>query len=200
MVVAVPVRFAGAVLCGGASTRMGQDKALLEVEGAPMAARVAAALRAAGATEVFAVGGNADGLLAAGLPSRPDAWPGDGPLPATVTALEAATEAIVVVLACDLLHPSARAITATVDALVAAPAALGAVPVHDGHRQWVHVAWRAEAAGALRGALEGGARSLRRAAPGLPLVDVPGLSAEALLDADEPADLPPEHRAPGRPL
>ena len=193
-------RVAGAVLCGGASTRMGQDKALLEVAGTPMAALVAAALRAAGATEVFAVGGNADALGAAGLTVRPDAWPGAGPLAATVTALEVAAEPIVVVLACDLLHPSAAAITATVDSLVAVPAAHGAVPVHDGHRQWVHVAWRATAARALREAYERGVRSLRRAAPGLALVEVPGLPADALMDADGPGDLPMQHGARGRRL
>lgn len=194
------VRFAGAVLCGGASTRMGRDKALLEVAGTPMAARVAAALRAAGATGVFAVGGDADALEAAGLTVRPDAWPGAGPLPATVTALEAAAEPIVMVLACDLLHPSAEAIAATVRALVGAPSALGAVPVHDGHRQWVHVAWRSTAAHALRDAHARGLRSLRRAAPGLALVEVPGLPADALVDADEPGDLPTEHGADGRRL
>lgn len=194
------VAFAGAVLCGGTSRRMGQDKALMEVAGSPMAARVAAALLDAGATEVFAVGGNADALEAAGLTVRPDAWPGAGPLPATVTALEAAVEPIVVVLACDLLHPSAAAIAATVRSLVAAPSALGAVPVHDGHRQWVHVAWRATAAPALRAAHERGVRSLRRAAPGLSLVEVLGLPADALVDADEPGDLPTQHGAPGRRL
>ncbi len=39
---------AGAVLTGGSSTRMGADKALVEVDGVAMAARVAHALRASG--------------------------------------------------------------------------------------------------------------------------------------------------------
>ncbi|HJR26495.1 MAG TPA: NTP transferase domain-containing protein, partial [Acidimicrobiales bacterium] len=43
--------FTGVVLCGGRSTRMGRDKALLELHGVPMARRVADALTAAGAAE-----------------------------------------------------------------------------------------------------------------------------------------------------
>ena len=69
---------------------MGRDKALLLVEGVPMAQRVAEALRAAGATEVLAIGGDAPALTALGLHLRPDDRPGDGPLPATITALGAA--------------------------------------------------------------------------------------------------------------
>ena len=51
-------RFAGAVLTGGLSARMGRDKALLRVDGVPMAVRVATALRAGGADPVAAIGGD----------------------------------------------------------------------------------------------------------------------------------------------
>ena len=40
--------FAGAVLCGGRSRRMGRDKALIEIGGVPLAMRVASAVRDAG--------------------------------------------------------------------------------------------------------------------------------------------------------
>ena len=52
------IAFAGAVLTGGRSSRMGRDKATLPVDGVPMAARVADALRRAGAEPVLAVGGD----------------------------------------------------------------------------------------------------------------------------------------------
>jgi molybdopterin-guanine dinucleotide biosynthesis protein A len=170
---------------------MGRDKALLPVEGAAMAARVAAALRAAGAAEVLAVGGDEPRLRALGLDAHPDEHPGGGPLPATITALRTARSELVLVAACDLLHPSGAAIAATVAALAGHPEALGAVPVIDGHRQWVHAAWRrAPAIAALAGAWEQGDRSLRRAAATMPLVDVPDIAPAALVDADEPADLP----------
>ena len=58
------IAFAGAVLTGGRSSRMGQDKATLPVDGVPMAARVAGALRRAGAEPVLAVGGDQTALEA----------------------------------------------------------------------------------------------------------------------------------------
>ncbi|MCK6502866.1 NTP transferase domain-containing protein [Myxococcota bacterium] len=59
------------VLAGGRSTRMGRDKAFVEVEGQPMAARVARALRAGGAEPVHLVGKD-PALATLGLPWVPD--------------------------------------------------------------------------------------------------------------------------------
>ena len=169
---------------------MGQDKALLAVDGRPMAVRVADALRAAGATEVLAVGGDAAALTALGLEVRADDHPGDGPLPATITALQAAIEDAVLVVSCDLVNPSAAAMGATIQALVDHPGAVGAVPVDAGHRQWTHAAWRADAARALVAAYERGDRSLKRAGADLLIFEIAGLDPRALIDADVPGDLP----------
>ena len=80
--------FAGAVLCGGASRRMGRDKALIALEGRALAVRVAEAVAAAGASGVVAVGGDLERLRAAGLAAVPDRdGPGAGPLAGILTAL-----------------------------------------------------------------------------------------------------------------
>lgn len=155
-----------------------------------MASRVADALRAAGAAEVLAIGGDAEALTALGFDVRPDAQPGDGPLPATITALLAAREEAVLVVSCDLIDPSAPAMATTVQALLDHPGAVGAVPVDAGHRQWTHAAWRADAVRALVAAYERGDRSLKRAGADLLIFEVAGLDRTALLDADEPGDLP----------
>lgn len=168
---------------------MGRDKALLPVDGVPMAVRVADALQAAGARSVTALGGDAAGLAAAGLTCAPDLAPGGGPLPATMQALESADSDLVAVLSCDLLAPDADTIRALVDALAARPGALAAVPHSEGHLQWTHAVWRTGAASALRTRYAAGDRSLRRAAAGLPILEVEGLPVTALADADEPADL-----------
>jgi molybdopterin-guanine dinucleotide biosynthesis protein A len=120
---------------------------------------------------------------------RPDVVPGGGPLPATLQALDEAGTDVVVVLSCDLLQPSATAISATVAALLADPGAVGAVPVVDGHRQWTHAAWRRAAIPGLRAGQATGAGSLQRAAAELSLVDVPDLDPSAVADADRPEDL-----------
>lgn len=181
----------GAVLCGGSSTRMGRDKATLEVGGVAMAVRVADALRAAGADEVRAIGGDAAALERLGLEVQPDDEPARGPLGGTLTAVRTASRPFVAVLACDLLAPSAAAIEATVTALRSRPDAVGAVPVVDGHHQWTHAVWRTQPArDALSAAWRTGARSLRRAARGLTVVEVRGLDPAAVADADTPGDLP----------
>ena len=74
----------GVVLCGGASSRMGQDKARLEIAGRPLALWVAAALEEAGAKPVVAQGGDPPPPLLA----VPDSRPGAGPLAGLVDALE----------------------------------------------------------------------------------------------------------------
>lgn len=169
---------------------MGTDKALIEVGGRPLAARVVDALVRAGVTPVVCVGGDLDALREAGLDPIPDRHPGQGPLGGVLTALaDAATAEAVVVLPADLLSPDPGAIGAVVDALLADPVAVLAVPVVEGRAQWLHAAWRRSALPLLRDRFEAGERSIHRAVEGLEIVRLSGLPAAALRDADTPADL-----------
>lgn len=134
---AQPGTIAGAVLAGGASRRMGTDKAFLEVGGAAMVVHVARVLVAAGCEPVWCQGGDADRLTDLGLRVEPDPSPGAGPVPAIAAAIVAARRAGargVVVTACDLPDLTVGAIT---DLLTAAdddrPAALAV----DGEAQLV---------------------------------------------------------------
>jgi rhodanese-related sulfurtransferase/molybdopterin-guanine dinucleotide biosynthesis protein A len=177
---------------------MGRDKALLPIDGVAMAARVAVAMRAAGAVDVYAVGGDAAGLARVGLRVVPDDEPGAGPFPATLTALRAATAPVVLVASCDLREPDPSAMAATVGALEAsAPERVGAVPVVAGHHQWTHAAWRIDALPILAAARADGTASLKRAAATVSITDVHGLPPAALADADTPADLPGGHATGG---
>jgi molybdopterin-guanine dinucleotide biosynthesis protein A len=165
---------------------MGTDKALLVVDGRPLAIVVADALREAGATRVVAVGGDIDSLRALGLDALPDRHPGEGPLGGIVTALDATTEGIVVILACDLPGADPATITAVVDALGDADVA---APRHDGRHELLHAAYHRRARPVLAAAYAAGERAVHRACRDLTVASVTGLPPAALADADTPDDL-----------
>lgn len=179
--------FAGAVLCGGSSRRMGTDKALLEIDGVALARRVADALAAAGALSVVAVGGDARALHDRGLAVVPDEHPGEGPLGGVLTALHTApaTATFVAVLACDLVAPHPQTIAAVV-ARAAAGDVDVAVPVFGERRHFHHAVWRRDAADAVAVQFAAGERAPRRVAAHLRVGQVAGLDARHLADADDP--------------
>lgn len=90
----------GAVLAGGQSRRMGTNKALMEVDGKPMARLVADVLKEV-CNEVAIVGGSKEAHSALGFPWFPDSVRDCGPLGGIYTALTL-FENDVVVCACDL--------------------------------------------------------------------------------------------------
>ncbi len=184
--------FEAAVLCGGASRRMGTDKALLEIDGVPMVARVRDALLLAGArAPVVALGGDAAALGALDLVVVPDEEPGAGPLAAIAAALRRSDLPVVLVVACDLVAPHPAALLRTVDALAQGSGAHVAVPVVDGRPQWAHAAWSVDAGPLLDAALAAGEHAIWRGAARLRVIEVDGIDPAALRDADDPGDLPP---------
>lgn len=182
------MRFTGAVLAGGASTRMGKDKAFVAVDdGRPMARVAVDALRGAGATEVLVVGGDGDRLRAevdAGLRAVPDRWPGEGPLGGITTALAAARDGVVVVLACDLPRVTPAAVRAVLEAME-----FGADAAVPDRRHVLLAAYRRTCRTIFEAAMAVGVRAPREALDGLDVVDV-HLADPAWADnANTPADL-----------
>jgi len=177
------------VLTGGASSRMGADKALLALHGHPLATIAAAALVEAGAREVFTVGGDRAGLRAAGLDARADDHPGQGPLGGLLTALRLAGQPVVVVLSCDMPVIDGPTVALLVGALARDPEAQVAAPVIDGLVQGITAAYRGDAAPVLAQAFHGGERAVRRAIRGLRLAPVLGVDPARLVDVDRPDDL-----------
>ncbi len=187
--------FSGAVLAGGASVRMGTDKAFLVLPGAaePLIAVSRHALHDAGASEVLAIGGDRDALVDAGFAFHPDDHPHEGPLGGLLTALRVVTLPIVVVLTCDLAHIDGATVRALVHALDLDPDADAAIPEIAGRRQVLTAAYRRRSYGVLAAAFESGERSVRRAAAGLRVADAaayPSLDPRAFHDLDRPEDLP----------
>lgn len=200
------MRVVGAVLIGGASRRMGQDKALIEVDGVPMARLVADALQNGGADRVVLVGGNAAVAAELWLDPVPDRWVAIGPLGGIASAVIEAGETVhradplvpmeqvaVAIAACDQPALGASLIASLVAALKASPPeVVVAVPVTpDGRRQPFPTVWRASAGHLLEQLIAGGAR---RADAGIGLENAVTVDATAdeIRDVDTPAELAEE--------
>ena len=185
MAVGAVADMVGVVLCGGASRRMGQDKALVPWAGVPMARRVADTLAAAGCRPVVAVGGNGARLAAVGLDVVADRWPGEGPLGAVLTALEYAAGRPVVVVACDMPVLGARTVAAVAAGL--APGVDVAV-AGAARREPLLAAWAPSASPRLTAAFESGVRALHVALETLSVVEV-SVSSQDVRNVNAPSDL-----------
>lgn len=185
----------GAVLCGGASRRMGEPKALVELGGRPLASRAAASLAAAGAERVVLVGGDPAWAEALDLPLVADRWPGEGPLGGLATAVldgagpTAQRDDIVVVAGCDQPWLEPAGLAELVSALIERPQAGAAAPrTDDGRIHPLPSAWRVRTGKRLATLMSS---SSRRADAGFGLVtlaEVP-FDPHPLADVDTPADL-----------
>ena len=113
----------GAILAGGFSRRLGQDKAALELGGRPLALWVAAAL-APVVSECWLVTNHPERHLAFGLPLVTDLRPFQGPVGGIMTALFYARTPWVLVAAVDnpFLSPRLVAALAAHAAATARPA------------------------------------------------------------------------------
>lgn len=193
--------FAGAVLIGGTSRRMGADKALLaspETGGLSLLRLAADALDGAGARQVIAVGRSTASPTFEGIRTVPDIRAGEGPLGGVVTAmseLDGPDLTHVVVLACDLLAPSSTSIRTLLEAAAEHPEHV-VVPLVDSQREWLHACWPLSLKVGLEQAFESGIRAPRDLPDVLPVVDVAGIDPATTRDADSPEDLP--WTVPGR--
>jgi molybdopterin-guanine dinucleotide biosynthesis protein A len=96
------MNFSAVILAGGKSSRMGRDKAWLDVDGQPLLGRQIQLARESGAAEIF-ISGHADMDYAAfGCRVLWDKFAGAGPLAGIERALDAATLPLLLVLAVDL--------------------------------------------------------------------------------------------------
>jgi len=86
------------LLAGGLSSRMGTEKASLELAGRSFAQTIASAVRPS-VSSIAIVGTNAPDI---GVPTIPDDRPGCGPLAGIETALRIANTGAVLIVACDL--------------------------------------------------------------------------------------------------
>lgn len=184
-------RVAGAVLVGGASRRMGRPKALIEIDGTPMAVRVAEALEGGGCGPVHLIGVGLIGDAPLGdaplgdYPLVRDRWPGQGPLGAVITAL-VDSGGDVVVAACDLPDLDAATVRSVRDA-AGADAADAVVALTD-RRQPALARWNHVALGRLSALFAGGERALHVALDQLDVIEV-AVAPGAMRNVNTPGEL-----------
>jgi molybdopterin-guanine dinucleotide biosynthesis protein A len=178
----------GVLLTGGASRRMGTDKATLVVDGETLAARAAAVLRVV-CDPVVEVGPGVSTLRA--VREEPA---GSGPLAALVAGAAAVGDDIgpVVLLACDMPFVDVP----LVELVARWPGAGTVVPVADGRAQYGCARYGADAIDAAREALRRGERALRAVVECDATVTFlderhwrPVAPAHAFADLDTPDDL-----------
>jgi molybdenum cofactor guanylyltransferase len=174
-----------AILAGGASRRMGRDKALLPLDGETLLHRTARLALELGPT--VAVIGRTE-PAGWNLPVRwiPDHRPGDGPLTAIATAL-AELRAPVLALPCDL----PRLTLAALAWIAAAPRGeFGVAATLGGQAEPLFAVWLPAAQPAIDAALASGRRSCQAilADPSFARIAAPDELAPALADCDDPAE------------
>jgi len=194
---AVSIEPAGLLLTGGASSRMGSDKALLEVAGSTLASRVARAL-ATVARPTLVVGPHAGTGLEAVEDGR------EGPLVALVAGVNALAErgctGPVLLVACDLPFVGAELLAALAHELGEADAA---VPVLDERDQPLAACYSPRALAVAKDLVGQGGRAMRELLDAIEVKRIPEAAwsriAEraSLVDVDTPEQLEAARRRAG---
>jgi molybdopterin-guanine dinucleotide biosynthesis protein A len=150
-------QIAGFILAGGESSRMGRDKALLELGGVPLIVRTARLVESiAGPPTVI---GEAEEYRALGLRAIGDDWPEAGPLGAIATALRVSAAPWSLVVACDLPYLT-RAWLDFIVARALASQAAAVLPMNTRGAEPLCAMYHKCCEQAIRGALESGTRKV----------------------------------------
>jgi molybdopterin-guanine dinucleotide biosynthesis protein A len=146
---------AGWILVGGRSTRMGRDKAFLEVDGRALVLRVAETIAPFCGTVTLLGEPAVYGVL--GLPVIPDQFPGAGPLAGIEAALRCTTADRNLIVACDMpsLDPSVLA------ALFAADGDCAVPEYEDGRLEPLCAVYHRRFHAAILEALQSGVRAVK---------------------------------------
>lgn len=154
----------GFVLAGGRSTRLGVDKARVEIEGVSLLLRTVNLLKPY--VDSVAVLGPAGRYEFIHEPTIQDRWPGKGPLAAILTGLERMTGEWGIFIACDLPLVDGRFIELLIRR-VAASKPDAVVPRTTGGWQPLCAAYRRSSARQIREAIEEGETAIIRILPRL---------------------------------
>lgn len=153
------------ILAGGASKRMGVDKAFLKVDGVPLIERVHAVLAPLFAEVLVAAG--APDPKRGPFPGRAiyDETPGQGPLGGLVSGLRAAKTPWLFMVACDMPNLDPRVIARVVEERAVFErdgSVLAVVPESQGGLESCHALYAKTALPVIEAAMAGGERAPHR--------------------------------------
>jgi molybdenum cofactor guanylyltransferase len=147
----------GFVLAGGKSSRMGRDKALLEINGSSLIARAARLLQSVTGTPTIIASTTLYSSL--GLPLVADDWPSCGPLGGIATVLRASDSAWNLIIACDLPYLTKPWLDFLIE-LALKSKADAVVPRSEGGAEPLCAMYHKNAEHRIRAAVEGGVRKV----------------------------------------
>lgn len=185
-------RFAGWVLAGGKSVRLGTDKALVEVDGEPLAVRTARLVQ--DAVGVVALIGGRDRLRALEFEAIDDSEPDNGPLGGILTALELRRAEWNLICACDLPFLDAAFLTTLVEAASASSADAVVPRPPEGKAQPLCAIYRISALERLRTSYQAGNRAVWRATESIQVQWLPTTDDHWTFNLNTPQDLNRLHR------
>lgn len=171
---------------------MGRTKALLAVDGVPMAQRVGDALAGAGCSTVLAYGGDPEELRSLSMPVQPDRYPGQGPAGGVLGVLEHTRRSFgscshLFVVACDLPGLTAAALLPMVEHARRHPDADAVVAATAGIEPACAI-WNVGSTPQLRRRFDDGERALHAVLSQLVTIRV-AVDAAALRNINTPDDL-----------
>ena len=187
------MNFSAVILAGGKSSRMGCDKAFLEIGGQSLLARQIELVRDAGADEVFVSGREEVTYSQFGCVVLRDKFPDAGPLAGIERALAAASASLLLVLAVDLPAMNAGLLR---QLMTQCSEAVGVVPTFSGHVEPLAAVYPKAALQTARNQLERGefvAQAFARSCAHAGLVhwvELEANSAPFFANLNSPADLP----------
>jgi molybdopterin-guanine dinucleotide biosynthesis protein A len=147
------------IQAGGASSRMGQDKALMDFMGEPLICRVVRRLKPL-STEMLVTTNQPELYEFLHLRMTADILPGKGALGGLYTALASLENPIVAVVACDLPFVNTKLLAAQLDLLLESGADV-VIPESPDGIEPLHCMYRKEPCEqAVRAALENGLRKM----------------------------------------
>ena len=157
----------GYILVGGKSSRFGRDKALLEIDGQPLALRTADRMRPA--VESVTLVGSPEKYGPLGLPIIPDAVTDFGPLGGLLAALEDSDEDWNLIAACDMPFVTTDLLRFLVERAGDCDGDVLLPYDNEGRPEPLCAAYRSSAASTIRRAVKSGIHKVMRGLEGLNL-------------------------------